>query len=187
MRSCGSVMGSLLIIGFLFLLGGIFTAMAGFQLQEYFASADWPSTEGNITHLSIDEDYDSDDGYSYRANIEYEFRVKGADYYGNRHLFGGDIWSSDRGRAERIVDEYEMDESVLVYYNPEDPNANVLVREVDWLLWLFLAIGIIVLLAGFGVLSSAILGGFRGANAGKQKNEEVTGDLESDDFFHKRA
>jgi hypothetical protein len=187
MRNCGSVMGGLFVIAFLFLIGGVFTAVAAFQLQEYFASADWPSTEGEITHLSIDQDYDSDDGYSYRANIQYEFEVDNIEYYGNRQKFGGDIWSSDRGRAEQMVDAYDVEDSVLVYYNPADPNANVLVREVDWLLWLFFAIGIIVLMAGFGVLSSAVLGGFRGANAAKQKNENGSGDMESEDFFNKSA
>lgn len=168
MRNCGSVFSALFIIGIFFLIGGVFTGIAAFQLQEYFASSEWPAAEGNITRLSIDQDYDSDDGYTYRANIEYVFRADGRDYYGNRHQFGSDIWSSDRGRAENIVEAYELDESILVYYNPENPEANVLVREVDWLLWLFFAIGVILLIAAIGVLMSAILGGFRGSGKPKE-------------------
>src|SRR5262245_16519313 len=129
MNRIGSFFGGMFVILMFLGIGGVFAGMAAFQLMEYFESSEWPAAEGNITNLSIAEDYDSDSGYTYRANIEYIFRVNGLDYYGSRYQFGGDIWSSDYGRAEAIVNAYDIGQDVLVYYNPADPNASVLMRE----------------------------------------------------------
>lgn len=183
MNRLGGCFWGFFIIGIFILIGGVFTGIAGFQLKEYFDSGEWPAAEGNITQLSIDQDYDSDSGYTYRANVEYVFTVNGLDYYGNRYQFGADIWSSDRGRAEAIIDAYDVNDDVLVYYNPSDPNANVLLREVDWLLWLFLGVGVILLLVGFVIALSSAFGSVRGAR--KPKDEAFqSGDylLENEKF-----
>jgi hypothetical protein len=177
MNRVSGFFGSLFVVLMFVGIGGVFAGIAAFQLKEYFESSEWPVTEGNITALSIAQDYDSDSGTTYRANIEYVYRVNEVDYYGSRYQFGGDIWSSDYGRAEAIVDAYEIGQDVLVYYNPEDPNASVLLREVDWLLWLFFAIGAVLFVIGLGVAFASVINGLRGMRKPK------VDDLQSGDFL----
>jgi hypothetical protein len=92
-------------------------------------SLSWPSIEGEIAHSAVlyrtattaNDDVQS----SYKADISYRYKVRGANYSSSKVSLL-DFATSRAGRAQDIVQQYPDKSRVQVYYNPADPADAVL-------------------------------------------------------------
>ena len=115
------------------------------------ASADWPSSPGQIVSSSVEGRSSTGDvGRSrttYHADIVYEFLVGGMTFNGTRVAYG-DYGSSSSSHSTRIVDRYPKGKSVTVYYMPENPEECLLEPGVHAQAWILPGLGLICFAAG---------------------------------------
>ncbi len=92
-------------------------------------SESWPSTEGEIAHSATLYQTDStatNNGVpTFKADIAYRYKVKGANYASSKVALL-DLATSSSGRAQTIVQRYPDKSKVQVYYNPADPSDAIL-------------------------------------------------------------
>ena len=92
-------------------------------------SESWPSTEGEIAHSATLYQTDStatNNGVAtFKADIAYRYKVKGANYSSSKVALL-DLATSSSGRAQTIVQRYPDKSKVQVYYNPADPSDAIL-------------------------------------------------------------
>jgi hypothetical protein len=92
-------------------------------------SESWPSTEGEIAHSATLYQTDStatNNGVAtFKADIAYRYKVKGASYSSSKVALL-DLATSSSGRAQTIVQRYPDKSKVQVYYNPADPSDAIL-------------------------------------------------------------
>jgi hypothetical protein len=122
--------GRLLLLALaMFAVGIILAVWGGRQVFEAYNSKNWPTTEGTITssyvHKREGSPSDKNKQPTYHVKINYEYTVDGTRYTGERIRFTD---NADRGRdkAKGLADEYFADQTVTVYYNPEDPGIAIL-------------------------------------------------------------
>lgn len=141
--------------GLIFLCAGLGIAGNGlYEITQATASQDWPTTEATVTHSVIDENYDSDNGgYSYRANVSYQYAVNDIRYTSRRIKFG-EVGTGDPSNARYFTDRFPVNQQVRVYYDPSNPGNAVLMPGVHTSTWfkpifgaIFAAVGIFVLWA----------------------------------------
>jgi hypothetical protein len=121
-------------------------------------TAAWPTVQGTVAQSRVKRSRGSEGGSVYSAEITYRYTVGGREYESDRYRFG-DISSSSRGRAQRIVDRYPAGGPATVHYNPSDPSEAVLSADVDGMdmfLLLFLAPFNLVMIGGWIYLGRAI-------------------------------
>jgi len=85
-------------------------------------------TTATVTDLRI-EWQESDDGKRYRPVITYNYTVDGQTYQ-NSNVYPGSLkrWKGDKEEAQAVLDEYEVGQSVTVYYNPQQ-HSHAYLRE----------------------------------------------------------
>ncbi len=162
--------------GGLGLLGGvIFLAAFGlvglglmgaviFQGVRLVSSSSWPTTEGRVLSSHVDSYVDSEGDTMYSAEVYYEYIVGGATYRGDLIRFGSNSGSTSARRSQqRIVDNYPVGASILVYYNPDDPTDAVLERKLSFGIILMAFMGLTFGGVGIGVGGSALLKTLRGS------------------------
>ncbi len=109
------------------------------------ASLDWPTVSGTVLSSQVDEDYDSEDGYTYYPRVTYQYNVDGQVYESDRVFFGAD--NTPEEDAYAIVAQFPAGSMVTVYYNPDKPKQSVLMPGDEY------APGFLII---FGVISLAI-------------------------------
>ena len=138
------------IIGTVFLFGSALGAIyAIYRFVWYQRTESWPTAEGRVLRSEVVETRtDSGNATIYEARVAYEYEVYGQRYEGDTVNLGGDIWTSARGRADRVSACYPVDATVLVRYNPKKPGKSGLERSSRTLV-----VGVVgtVLMAGLGV------------------------------------
>jgi hypothetical protein len=125
-------------------------ALLGYSLlsaRRSTLASNWPTTPGAITQLSIEEK--SDEGTSYEVRVHYTYSVDGVAYDGSRLAFG---YSSSSGREahEEIHRKLKAAKSVVVRYDPSDPEVSCLSYGVHRSIQLGLAFSITWLAFVFG-------------------------------------
>jgi hypothetical protein len=97
-------------------------------------SLSWPETKGVITdsYIHVYKQTD-DDGFSstwYRTVINYSYSVNGEEYSGNSiTLLSSGPDTTDKGEAETFITDYPKGLPVKVFYDPENPQTAILVKE----------------------------------------------------------
>ena len=120
----------------------------------------WPSVPGTIkkstAKLESGGGYGSTSTTTYKAVIQYKYKVASRYYTNNKICIGGQLQLSFKKRAEAHCHNYPVGAEVDVYYDPNNPQDSVLEarEEISGLLKMVGAAFIF-----FGVL--AYLGVFR--------------------------
>jgi hypothetical protein len=110
--------GLFYVVGFGMLGYGIWSA------KRSTDAASWPTTEGSLTKVALDEHSDSD-GTTYKVEVEYTYTVAGSAYSGSQLAFGYS-GSSGREAHEEICAKLKSAKSVDVRYDPNDPASSAL-------------------------------------------------------------
>ena len=105
------------------LVGGGLTWLlwSTFQLIQTIA---WKRTEGRITESRVTTSASSSTSSGRERRVAYEYTVGDTTYVGDR------IWRGlgDAGMPLPLLTQYEADQRVRVYYDPDDPQQAVLSR-----------------------------------------------------------
>lgn len=111
------------------------------QVEEE-ALAGWREVSGTILKSEVKFDWED-----YRPIIEYEYRVDGKSYRGDKIVIGPRIQFNWKGPASRLVERYPVGLKVTVYVDPHNPRRAVLQTGTDRNLMLFLVgVGAIALI-----------------------------------------
>ena len=139
----------------MFLLGGCLTLWLLFlqPLLQLLEARSWVPTKCTILHSSIERKTDSD-GTTYQPRIDYEYLVNGQRHTSSRYSFFR--MTSGRSWAENIVAKYKTGTTHPCFYDPDNPNEAVLLREFSglgfWFAalfpWLFIGVGGMMLVFG---------------------------------------
>jgi hypothetical protein len=110
------------------IIGAVILRFAMKTAERARQSESWPSTEGEIAHSATlyqtDTTATSNGVATYKADIAYRYKVRGANYSSSKVALL-DLASSS-GRAQSMVERYPDKSKVQVYYNPADPSEAVL-------------------------------------------------------------
>lgn len=106
------------LIGFGLLGYGLWAARRSTQV------ANWPTTQGNLTKVSLAEKSD-DDGATYEVQVEYTYTVAGQAHSSSRLAFGYAASSNQKAQSE-IYEKLKAAKSVDVRYDPDNPTASAL-------------------------------------------------------------
>lgn len=163
-------------------LGSVMMLAVGGDVVDYMRSNNWEQAEAVVTNVDIIESRD-EDGTTYRPVVEYEFRVDGQNYFGNRPYFGGNILTGDGIGARNFAAQFEVGDDILVYFDPNNPSDSVINRDASGGLWGFLITGGVILAITL-VMLFFLIRFFRRWNPsvtdgdkpkGKPKNDSITG------------
>jgi hypothetical protein len=86
----------------------------------------WPTTSGTITTSRVDEHHRYEEATRYRLDVTYEYSVDGQQYVSDNF----DFWASQftrRSQAQDMVEKYLSGTSVIVHYDPDNPENAVLI------------------------------------------------------------
>lgn len=119
------------------------TSSATSLIQGYFAKS-WQLAEGVITEASWVNGGGGDGGPTCNK-VTYTYKIREASYTGNCIIFGHICFSSD-------VIPYAKGQNVRVYYKPDEPSQSVLRVGLLSNYWFFMAVGLVFLLFGVGLL-----------------------------------
>jgi len=120
----------------------------------------WPSTSGKVHSASVARGTRKGRGgkelESYWAEVKYRYAVEDKDYE-NDKIAATRIYSAQEGPARNIVNLYEPEQQVQVWYNPADHSEAYLVPggTVGGIAFLILSLG---LLCADGLLTWWLLG-----------------------------
>jgi hypothetical protein len=156
--------GCLMLFGLPFLLMGLlFFSIAVYKgYMTLVGVRSWRPVEAVILskELEVRSDPERD---TFKPLIEYRYEVDGQTYTSKRYDITV-ISSSGRASKERILDRYEVGETVTAYYDPDDPAGAVLTREVSLEFVMFIIGGLVF--SGVGgalVFGPAVVYGVRKA------------------------
>ena len=142
---------------FIVLMGGLCMYLGFMTVYKARQSTDWPSVPGNVVESGIRTEHSSSSSGSsgssttYHANVVYEYRVDGEKLTGKRVSFG-EYGREIPDHAQAIADRYPVGKEVPVYHDPESPDDAVLEPGAHGVPWLFIVLGIPILLFGFGMV-----------------------------------
>ena len=112
-----------------FFIGGVVAIIFGFRNRKKGTeSQNWPKVTGTITQTTIKKDTSTDeDGFtttSFTPEVEYQYQIGSAAYSNKRVSFGGTRSFNSHKKAEASISQYPTNASVLVYYDPQNPEES---------------------------------------------------------------
>ncbi|MGJ8656430.1 MAG: DUF3592 domain-containing protein [Akkermansiaceae bacterium] len=134
-----------------FLMAGL--AMLGFGISNMITakeSESWPSVKGVVLTSKVSVNSDSD-GTTYGADVTYKYVVDKQRYEGDRVAFG-EVSTSSRNRAQKIVKRYRKGKKVAIFYDPNEPEVSVLEKGVSGGSWLLPGMGVLFFFVPLGIL-----------------------------------
>jgi hypothetical protein len=141
------------IIGALLILVGAVIGIHSVRTSRKVQAAQmWPSVTGLVTSSEVE--LSRGKNRTYRAKIRYTYRVAGYEFTGRRCALGGELNTSNRGRAEARCAKYPAGSAPQVYYDPANPKDACLERTQE-------GRGVTLIVAGaFAAAGVALLSGF---------------------------
>lgn len=129
---------------------GLFVIVSALRRRRQAGvSESWPGVQGKVLEAKVEKvdrtNFDGPDTTDFVPHVRYAYTVMGKEYTSDRISFG--VVTSNRTPAEQIVSRYPAGTAVMVYYSPKDPSQSVLERS-GGRLWVSLAIGIVMIVAG---------------------------------------
>jgi hypothetical protein len=122
-------------------------------------SVNWPTADGRIISSEIDSQSNhasrrTTDRRTYIATVRYRYSVDGESYEGTRIAFD-ELHSYDtREQAQAVLDNFENQRSIAVYYDPTDPTNAALITGGTWQTYTPLALSAAAfLLGGFTIVT----------------------------------
>ncbi len=140
--------------GYCFLAAGIFCALLGLRnFIKSVASYNWQQTECKIlrSYVQVTVEPDRRSRNSMTPTVEYEYQFEGKDYRGSCIRFG-QIGTSDRARAEKVLEPFVEGTSVPLYVNAGKPSESTLIPGTYWGSLFLLVAGIVFGLAGYSII-----------------------------------
>lgn len=138
------------------------------DLREYNDSQDWTTTDGVVRVVAVRTLVDDDDVF-YVPDIQYDYEVDNVIYENDRLSFDNRPYEQEENALEAAQEDYEVGQTVTVYYNPDDPEQAVLERTTNW------SAVILLSAAGVGFVLFSILIGFSVYRSNQPVNNEETG------------
>ena|SRR2546421_3002460 len=142
---------------------GVLSTVAGLGVAVYgvvtvrrgVKTTHWRATSGRITASSMQAGPRVPPGIgkqrSYELRVAYTYEVAGREWHGNRVAFGHEPFGS-YGDVQPRMERYVEGTEVTVYYDPADPSQAVLERGAASATWFAIALGIVLLVVGIGLL-----------------------------------
>jgi hypothetical protein len=81
----------------------------------------------------------------YKAEVKYQYIIKGKEYFSERIYYGDYIGKNRSSGPKSIVEKYSKGEKIPVYYNPKHPSSSVLETGINSVIYRELFIGILFL------------------------------------------
>jgi hypothetical protein len=145
-RGWGAVMGEVVVT---LLLGVGVAAWYGWATWRGLQSRSWIPADGVVTAIETPRLQSSDNPTTARR-LRYRYEVAGRRYAGDRRRFGAQlIYGSETAVHLDAAGDLSVGSAVTVYHDPKHPEQSVLVRGPS-------AVGIVFLLAGVGMIASAL-------------------------------
>ena len=138
----------MILAGLLFIFLAVNQRMKAKRAEET-----WQTIPGVITNSQIQTHHSRNSKgqsrTSYEPCVNYQYQIMGSSYTGNSIGFGKANY--DFNKANSIIAKYPQGATVMVHYNPEDPQKAVLETKASGFAT-FLAVGIIFLIIGCAAL-----------------------------------
>lgn len=127
-------------------LGYIFIAVGGgafFYAKQIQKKAEtsrfWPTVKGEVkrSNMTLEGHYNGSSHQStFKAVVQYKYKVKSRSYMNNKILVGGQLQMSLKDRAESHLQNYPVKSEVDVHYNPDNPAETYLEtrEEISWII-----------------------------------------------------
>jgi len=132
------------LVSVIFCFGGVAILWAGYDCYNVGQqSKNWPSANGIVTQSRVNL-YRTSQGNEYRADIEYQFKVKDQTHTSDRINLGYKSSNKLDGIAHELVDTYFVGRHVQVFYDPRDPDSAMLETGIHWTTYLSFAGGLFV-------------------------------------------
>ena len=101
------------------------------------ASRFWPTVTGEVkrSNVTVESNYHgSSHQSSYKAVVQYKYKVNGRSYTNDKILVGGQLQMALKKRAEGHCYNYPVKSEVEVHYNPDNPAEAFLEtrEETSW-------------------------------------------------------
>ncbi|MRR39066.1 DUF3592 domain-containing protein [bacterium] len=129
---------------------GIFMIVSALRRRrQEESSAGWPGVQARVIESALEKasrtNVDGPDTTEFIPHVRYAYTVLGREYTSNRISFAP--LTTNQSPAEQILSRYPAGATVMVYYNPAQPDQAVLERS-GGSLWVSLVIGILMIVAG---------------------------------------
>lgn len=120
-------------------------------------SAGWPTVEGQITSSFVQENRGR--WATYSPKISYRYSVNNLTLEGNVIGYGQPglgAYTESRDKAEAKIAQYPLNQTVIVYYDPQAPNRPCLEpARNDFSVYFWQCLGSLMMLLGFIVAKGA--------------------------------
>ena len=123
-----------MLVAYSFIIIGIiiFVLSIGY-IWNGIVSSSWPNTQGRVLHTKVERVTSAGGGprggsgssVSFKPIVEYSYFVDREEYFGNCYAFG--ILNYKRAEdAQKIIDSFQYNSQITVYYCPSKPQKSVL-------------------------------------------------------------
>ncbi len=134
---------SLVLIPF-FIIPLIFMGLGiSLSLQQQHKIMTYQPIEVNILSERLIRSDSGESGTTYRAEITYSYTIDGKTYESS-NVFPIKI-SGPRSQAQRILDQFEPEETAEGFYNPENPSQAFLIKKYSILPYIFILFPVLFL------------------------------------------
>jgi len=163
--------GCLIVIGGLFFVIGMafFWFEALNPLIQSKTSGHWQETPCKIIASKVDV-RESDDGKSYRAKIEFEFKIDGQQHVSDTYDFTN--LNRSKARCNEIVAQHRVGSETVCFVNPDDFDQAVIVRGYDFS-WFAILFPLVFALIGLGMLLRALFQGKKSNSVSGRKRGPI--------------
>ncbi|MEO1290004.1 MAG: DUF3592 domain-containing protein [Chloroflexota bacterium] len=114
-------------------LGGLFIVSRGlFKVWKQFETRNWKRTIGEMLETEIVKtkcivrNREVDD---YRPRVLYRYEVNKEIFTGNRLQYGRTGHHTHRQQAEYVLERFHKIDKLTVYFNPDNPEESILIRD----------------------------------------------------------
>ncbi|MBY0449122.1 MAG: DUF3592 domain-containing protein [Cyanobacteria bacterium] len=132
-----------MLIGLCGMIASLWIAIPGWiEFQEAEASKHWPSVSAKmiVSRLTQEKHCPRADRpcyFVYRPHFTYQYTVNNISYWNSRIDFGSPPDYTDKGLADKRLNEYGVGSKLMVYYDPKNPQNAVMVpgRTYGYIWW----------------------------------------------------
>lgn len=149
----GDTIGLLAFPGFIILIGVIILSFAFIHLRRGVSRKSWTRIEGEIIQSEVQSRDAGDGDRIYDPIVAYRYKVNLAEYTSSVITESAPLSVGTQRYAKKLVEKYQVNTKVDVYYNPDKPEEAVLDPRTSVSGMILIAtLGTAVLLCGFGFL-----------------------------------
>jgi hypothetical protein len=135
---------------FLIAIGLFLVVITPISLKVGEISKTWLTTQGNVISSEVEQeksvDLDDSESVHYYPRIRYKYKVEGQTFQSRRVKILDA--SMIKLKAQEYADQFLPNNKVAVYYNPIKPEEAVLQTGAQNFLYVFLIMGVGLILAG---------------------------------------